>query len=434
MITIDSGVICIDGVSVTKLAEQFGTPLYIYSEEEILKRIRKLKSSFTEKYENTHIAYACKAFSTLYIVDIMHREGLWLDVVSGGELYTALKAGFPADRIEFNGNNKSLEELEYALESGVSKIIVDSLDEMKELEILAKERSKKPGVLIRINPEVLIDTHHYIVTGGKDSKFGVTTDPESLFPAVDLAVHSPHLHFLGYHFHLGSQLKSNESHMNALKGLFAMLDRVFAHNGAFPEEINIGGGFGVRYIPTDAEVDVDSFLRPVMEGIETYFRKHRHPRPHIAIEPGRYIVAEAGYQLYTVGMTKTLPSGKRFVSIDGGMTDNIRPGLYGASYYGIVANKADHPKNVKVDISGKCCESTDILIKDLDAAPAERGDLFLVLSTGAYGYSMASNYNKLRIPAVVVIRDGEPHVIVERQSYMDLIARERQLAPHRKEA
>lgn len=424
MFNIDQHNLTIEGVSTVELAREYGTPLYVYSENKILEKLENIKKSFLGKYKNTHAAFACKAFCTKYMCRLLKDEGFWLDVVSGGELYTALESGFPADRIEFNGNNKSDEELLMALNEGVGRIVVDNIDELYHLEKMCEERALTVKILFRVTPEVSAKTHDYISTGKKDSKFGIPLDETIIFPAIEYAIHSKSYDFLGFHFHVGSQLLEAETHLAALEVVLNLiLETKLRFNYAI-KDFNLGGGFGIKYTSDDCPLSISDFVDPLMKRLESFCKEHAIDRPHVSMEPGRYIVGDAAIQLYKIGNIKEIPNVKCYVSVDGGMTDNMRPGLYGAKYEALIANKADLPKSEVVDISGKCCESTDILIRDLRIAKPERGDVLAVFSTGAYGYSMSNNYNKLTIPAVVVVKDSKHKLIVRRQSYAEMIERE----------
>ncbi len=412
-----------DGCNTLDLAKKYGTPLYVYSESDILSKINELKTNFTLKYKNTRIAYAAKAFSAKAIFKLMEREGLSIDVVSGGELYTAIAVGFPAERIEFNGNNKLVEELRMAIDYGVGRIIIDGLQELKLIEGICRDKKKRVNVLYRITPGVKSDTHDYIVTGKKDSKFGIPLDEDIFYPAIKEAIDSEWVNFYGLHFHVGSQLFDNASHLKAFETMLFYTDEIRARFGFELKELNIGGGFGITY--TDEERKPFSyFLDPIMEIIEEHFKDLGIERPSIVIEPGRSMVGEAGITLYTVGSIKDIKGVRKYVSIDGGMTDNIRPALYGAKYQGVLANRLNKMADDLVTISGKCCESGDILIKDIKIPKAKAGDIFAVFSTGAYGYSMASNYNKNPLPAVVLVKEGKDSLIVKRQTYEDMIKNE----------
>ncbi len=418
---IKDGILYFDGCSTVDLAKQYGTPLYVMSEGDIEDKMREIKTCFLDKYPNTRAAYASKAFCTMAIYKICEKEGFCIDIVSGGELHTAIKAGFPAERIEFNGNNKLPHEIEEALDYGIGRFIVDGLQEVALIEAICKEKGKTANILFRVTPGVAASTHDYITTGKKDSKFGIPLDEDVFFPQVEAAIKAEHINFLGLHFHVGSQLFDNAPFLQALD---IILDKVAEIKKRFDydiKELNLGGGFGATYIDEERK-PYAYFLAPMMERIEAFFTELGVERPAVVIEPGRSIVAEAGLSLYTIGSIKDIRDIRKYVSVDGGMTDNIRPALYQAEYEGLVANKASEPKDDKVTICGKCCESGDILIKDcMITGTAKAGDLFAMFSTGAYGFSMASNYNSNPIPAVVLVKDGKSELIVKRQSYDDMI-------------
>ncbi len=418
---IKDGILYFDGCSTVDLAKQYGTPLYVMSEGDIEDKMREIKTCFLDKYPNTRAAYASKAFCTMAIYKICEKEGFCIDIVSGGELHTAIKAGFPAERIEFNGNNKLPQEIEEALDYGIGRFIVDGLQEVALIEAICKEKGKTANILFRVTPGVAASTHDYITTGKKDSKFGIPLDEDVFFPQVEAAIKAEHINFLGLHFHVGSQLFDNAPFLQALD---IILDKVAEIKKRFDydiKELNLGGGFGATYIDEERK-PYAYFLAPMMERIEAFFTELGVERPAVVIEPGRSIVAEAGLSLYTIGSIKDIRDIRKYVSVDGGMTDNIRPALYQAEYEGLVANKASEPKDDKVTICGKCCESGDILIKDcMITGTAKAGDLFAMFSTGAYGFSMASNYNSNPIPAVVLVKDGKSELIVKRQSYDDII-------------
>ncbi len=418
---IKDGILYFDGCSTVDLAKQYGTPLYVMSEGDIEDKMREIKTCFLDKYPNTRAAYASKAFCTMAIYKICEKEGFCIDIVSGGELHTAIKAGFPAERIEFNGNNKLPQEIEEALDYGIGRFIVDGLQEVALIEAICKEKGKTANILFRVTPGVAASTHDYITTGKKDSKFGIPLDEDVFFPQVEAAIKAEHINFLGLHFHVGSQLFDNAPFLQALD---IILDKVAEIKKRFDydiKELNLGGGFGATYIDEERK-SYAYFLAPMMERIEAFFTELGVERPAVVIEPGRSIVAEAGLSLYTIGSIKDIRDIRKYVSVDGGMTDNIRPALYQAEYEGLVANKASEPKDDKVTICGKCCESGDILIKDcMITGTAKAGDLFAMFSTGAYGFSMASNYNSNPIPAVVLVKDGKSELIVKRQSYDDII-------------
>lgn len=416
---IRNGALTIDGCAAAALAKKYGTPLYVYSETEIAGRFAEIRETFLDRWENTRAAYAAKAFCTPAMLKLAEREGMCVDVVSGGELACAMAAHFPPERIEFNGNNKLPAELELAVDYGIGRVIIDGLQELALLEGICKAKGKKMKVLYRVTPGVKADTHDYIVTGKKDSKFGIPLDDDIVYPAVKAAIDSEWVDFLGVHFHVGSQLFEVRPYLEAVETSLELMKGTLDRFGYTMTEFNVGGGFGVRY--TDEERRPYAyFLDPVMERIDAFSRELGTPRPTVAIEPGRSVVAEAGVTLYTVGSIKDIPGVRKYVSVDGGMTDNIRPALYQAAYTAVACGKADAPAEETVTLCGKCCESGDVLIKDIALPRLEAGDVVAVLSTGAYGYSMASNYNLNPIPAVVLVKDGKDALIVKRQSYEDM--------------
>lgn len=419
-----NGVLYFDGCNTVDLAKKYGTPLYVISETFISAKCAEIRDNFLTKYERTRAAYAGKAFLTLAMCKVIEKEGLCIDVVSGGELYTAVKADFPSEKIELNGNNKSVEEIEMAVDYNIGRIIIDGLDELSIIENVCRIKNKKINVLYRITPGVKSDSHDYIVTGKKDSKFGIPLDDEIIFPAVERAVKSEYVNFMGFQFHIGSQLNDNEPYLKALEVTLKIMKDVIDKYGCVIPEINVGGGFGISYADGDIRRPYSYFLDPIMERIERFAEALNIERPIVAIEPGRSIVGEGGITLYSVGAVKEIPGIRKYVSVDGGMTDNIRPALYQAKYEAVAANKANEEKTDIVTICGKCCESGDVLIRDAHVASLERGDILAVFSTGAYGYSMASNYNKNTIPAVVMVKDGESRLIVRRQTYEDMIKNE----------
>lgn len=421
MIENRNSILYFDGCNTLELAKQYGTPLYVMSETEILNRIEQLRKSFLYKYDKTRVAYAAKAFCTLAMFHICEREGLCIDVVSGGELYAAVAAGFPPERIEFNGNNKLRSEIEDAVEYGIGRIIVDSLQELELIESVCRQKNKTMKILFRITPQITVDTHDYMVTAKKDSKFGIPLDEVVFFPQVQRALDSGYVDFVGLHFHIGSQLFDNDKYLKATEVLLDMVGEIKRRFGYCVEEINLGGGFGITYTD-EVRKDFSYYIDPMMEKISEAYDDMDEDLPAVVIEPGRSIVAEAGITLYTIGSIKNIEGVRKYVSVDGGMTDNIRPALYQATYAGAVADRMNETADDEVTVCGKCCESGDVLIKDIKIpSTAHSGDIFAVFSTGAYGYSMASNYNNNPVPAVVLVKDGRSEIIVKRQSYEDII-------------
>lgn len=418
---IRNGELYLGGCSAVQLAEEYGTPLYVYDQEEITARFASLRETFLQRWENTRVAYACKAFCTPAMLKLVQREGMCIDVVSGGELYTAMQAGFPAGRIEFNGNNKLPAEIELAVDCGVGRIIIDSPQELSLIEDACRRRGRRMQVLFRVTPGVRADTHDYIVTGKKDSKFGIPLDEEWIFPCIRAAVESQWVELLGLHCHIGSQLFSVQPYLEAVDVLLQLLWQVQDRFGYSMTELNIGGGFGISYTGEEEVRPYEYFLTPIMEKIQAFCAARGIPRPTVVTEPGRSVVGEAGTTLYTVGAIKDIPGVRRYLAVDGGMSDNIRPALYHAAYTALVANRADQPPVQRATVCGKCCESGDILLRDAELPPVEPGDILAVFSTGAYGYSMASNYNNNPIPAVVLVGGGNHRLIVKRQTYGQIL-------------
>jgi diaminopimelate decarboxylase len=408
-----------DGCSTVELAKQYGTPLYVFSETMIVDRFAELRECFLDPWPSNRVAYACKAFCTPAMLALAHREGMCIDVVSGGELYAAIQAGFPAGRIEFNGNNKTPAELEMAVDYGIGRIIIDSLQELPMLEAICEEKGRKMDALYRVTPGVKADTHDFIVTGKKDSKFGIPLDDDVFYSAVKAAINSEWVNLRGFHFHVGSQLQDNAPFLASLEVLLKLTREVRARFGYAVTELNIGGGFSITYT-TEARRPYVYYLGAIMDRLAAFCEQEGIERPAVVTEPGRSIVGEAGISLYTIGSIKDIRGVRKYVSVDGGMTDNIRPALYGAVYQCVVANRAAAPADDVATVCGKCCESGDVLIKDARLARAQPGDILAIFSTGAYGYSMASNYNSNPVPAVVLLKNGHSELIVKRQSYADM--------------
>lgn len=412
----------IDGIAAETLAQQYGTPVMVVSETQIHRQIQALRDQFLDRYDNVRAAYAGKAFLPLAMCNVIEEEGLCLDVVSGGELFTALKAGFPADRIEFNGNNKSLEELGMAVENGVGRIIIDSVDELGLIEETCRAAGRGIKALLRISPGVDSHTHQFISTGNVDSKFGIPLHGGMLEETFLRIQESSHVELLGFHFHIGSQIHENETYLQAVGVLLDIIADFSARHGFVTREINLGGGFGVRYTEADDVKPYSYFMDPIMEKIQEWSSQTGLARPTVVIEPGRSIVANAGATLYRVGAVKNIPGIRKYVSVDGGMTDNIRTAMYDALYECHV--DSDARTEEIVTICGKCCESGDILIHDAKVAAPKRGDLLTIFSTGAYCLPMASNYNKIPMLPVVFVSEGKSRLVVRRQTYAELLERE----------
>ncbi len=413
-----------DGCDVVGLAKKYGTPLYVVSETAIRARVRELKADFLDKHPGTFAVYASKAFQTLGMCRLVAEEGLGLDVVSGGELYAAAKAGFPMERVFLHGNGKTRAELEMAVELGVGRIVVDNLDELETLDGIAAGAGKRVPILFRITPGVDSHTHEYVSTGKLDSKFGIPLDPTVRDAYVGRALSMKGVELKGFHFHVGSQLHENDSHLKAVRVVLDLMKEVKDAYGFAATDLNLGGGFGVRYTAADSPKGLAYFTDPMMAAVTAGCRERGLAMPRVVIEPGRWLVGEAGITLYTVSSVKEIPGIKTYVAVDGGMPDNPRPALYGAKYEAVVADRPDAAPTKVVTVAGKCCETGDILIRDIALPAPARGDILAVFTTGAYCHSMASNYNRLPRPAVVMVREGTDRLSVRRETYEDLVARE----------
>ncbi len=408
------------GCDTAKLAEEYGTPLYVVSEDYIRERCSEIRRDFLDKYENAKAVYASKAFQALEILRIIDSEGFGLDVVSGGELYAALKVGFDPEKIEFHGNSKSTRELKEAVSAKIGTVVVDNLSELKLLDELAGEAGIIQSVLLRVTPGVDSHTHQYIATGQLDSKFGFSVE-EIVDDVAEMTMKSPNIDLRGFHYHVGSQLHENSSHIMATDIILDMLLQLRENLDYEARELNPGGGFGIHYAGDPERTAVSYFMDPVMERIDSFCDRYGYSKPIVTIEPGRWIVGEGGITIYEVGSVKTNAAGRTYVGVDGGMADNPRTALYEARYEVEAVEKFDKPYDQKVTVAGKCCESGDILVWDAMLPKLERGDHIAVLCTGAYNYSMASNYNRLPRPAVVMIRGGKARIIVKGETYEDMI-------------
>jgi diaminopimelate decarboxylase len=414
----DSGRVAIAGVDLVSLAERFGTPLYVYDEDDIRARCRVYRAAFGDG-----VAYASKAFLCVAMARLVHEEGLHLDVATGGELYVALAAGFPPERIVFHGNNKSTAELRTALEAGVGRIAVDSTDELERLETLVRDGLPAPQVHIRVTPGVEAHTHEYIETGVEDSKFGFGLDSGEALAAVQRVVTGGVLRFAGVHCHIGSQVFRLDSFERAVDKMVGLVRAIEVEAGAAVEELNLGGGLGVRYLSDDESPTIEQYATAVHEAVgkalaDTGVRS----RPQLLTEPGRSIVAPAGITLYTVGTIKAIDGVRTYVAVDGGMSDNLRPVTYGARYETFLPARATTDRPAIVTIAGKHCEQGDIIVRDARLpSDVAIGEVLATPVTGAYSHSMASNYNKVTRPAVVFVRDGSARLVVRRETDSDLV-------------
>jgi diaminopimelate decarboxylase len=383
--------------------------------------------AFRARTDDFEVIYASKAFCTVAVCQLVEEEGLSIDVSAGGEYHTALVAGFPTERMFYHGNNKTPGELGYALDNGIGFVVVDSFDEMELLESMARERGQRQRILLRITPGVEAHTHHYIQTGQLDSKFGFGLAEGHAVEAIRRALEAPHLELVGLHAHIGSQIFELEGFRRAIAILVDLIKETHDLYGFQCRYLNVGGGLGIRYTDEDTPITIDEYVAGKIEGVREEMTRVGLPMPRVLVEPGRSIVAKAGLTAYHVGTIKDVPGIRTYVSVDGGMSDNMRPMLYDAVYEAMIADRADAPADTVVTVAGKHCESSDILIKDATIARPQVGDILVTPVTGAYCFSMASNYNGNPRPAVVLVNDGEARVIVERESYSDLVARQRPL-------
>ncbi|NLZ94058.1 MAG: diaminopimelate decarboxylase [Firmicutes bacterium] len=411
----------IGGCDTTLLVQEFGTPLYVMDEELIRHNCRIYRDIFARIYPHSQVAYAGKAFLTTAMCRLLAEEGLALDVVSGGEIYTALSAGFPADKMIYHGNNKTPAEIQLALNSGVGCFVVDSISELELLEELAAAAGKKANIYFRIKPGIEAHTHHYIQTGQIDSKFGLGLADGQALTAVERALKMPHIELKGLHCHIGSQIFDLKPFQLAARVMMDLINEIKEKTGFLIEELDLGGGLGIRYLNSDLPASVTDYLEKITAAVKERAAAHNLPLPKLLVEPGRSIVGEAGTTLYTVGAIKEVPGVRSYVAVDGGMMDNLRTALYEAKYEAILANRANAPKEQVVSIAGKACDSGDMLIWYIELPRLTRGDLLAVLSTGAYHYSMSNNYNRFTRPAVVFVQNGQADLVVRRESYADLI-------------
>lgn len=414
----------VGGIGAKKLAGDYGTPLYVMDENLIRQNCRDYYNAFKCKEAGNKVTYAGKACMTLAICKLIKEEGLCLDVVSGGELYTAYKAGLPMERIYFHGNNKTPEEIDLAVKLGAGIFIVDNYNELEILNETARKYNKKQKVYIRITPGIEAHTHEYIQTGQIDSKFGFTLTDENIFNVMDKISDYNHIELIGLHSHIGSQIFEIKPFEDEVEIMLNLMDKIYKEKGIELTELDLGGGFGIYYSEGDKPKTTEEYCSAILNKVDEVCKNLSIKKPILSIEPGRSIVGNAGLTLYTAGAIKNIPGVRTYVSVDGGMADNIRPALYEAKYEALVANKVEFDNNEVVTIAGKCCESGDVLINSIDLPKLNSGDLIAIMSTGAYGYSMANNYNRIGRPAMIMIRDGISRVVCKRESFDDLIKNE----------
>ena len=409
----------IGGVDCRSLADEFGTPLYVYDEAKIMKQADDAVLNFSSDKFDTEVVYASKAFSSVALFKLLAAQGIGFDVVSGGELYCAMKAGVGMDKVYFHGNNKSDQEIEMALDAGIGYFVIDNVMECNRLVGLAEKRKRRTKVLLRINPGLSAHTHEYIMTSKPDSKFGIYIEnKEHIYNVIDTLKESPYIRLAGFHSHIGSQIIDAESFEKALGTMIEFLAEMKRSKGLDNLELSIGGGFGIKYVAEDDPVPLGQMCANLVRYAEEALKKSGVTISKLITEPGRAMVGEAGYTIYTIGDMKK-SGDKNYIFVDGGMSDNIRHALYDAEYTCVLPEKFSKEPQISYCIAGKNCESGDILIADIMLPEAETGDLLTIYSTGAYGYSMASNYNRLGRPAVVFARDGKARLIIKRETYED---------------
>ena len=417
----EAGHLTLGGCDAVELAREFGTPLYVFDEETLRGRCREFQSEFRSRYPDTVVAYAAKVYLGRALAAILVQEEMALDVVSGGELAIAASVSFPPERIYFHGNNKSALDLREALDYGVGRIVIDNFHEMQLLNGLSQGAEKRQPVLLRLSPGIDPHTHAYITTGTVDSKFGIPLATGQGEAAVRQVLEMPGLELVGLHVHLGSLVFELEPYLQAVAVVLAFAAEMVKKHGLRLKEFSPGGGFAVQYVEGRAPPSVAEYAETITSAVTEGCQEHGLPLPRLIVEPGRAIVARAAVALYTVGSSKDVPGVRRFVSVDGGMADNIRPPLYDARYEALVANKALETRRETVTIAGRYCESGDILIRDAELAPLEAGDILAMATAGAYALPMASNYNASLRPAVVMVNDGEAKLIRRRETYEDLM-------------
>lgn len=417
----EKGHLTIGGVDTVELAQKYGTPLVVYDVEQIRNQIRAFKKVFEKEKVAYAVSYASKAFACIAMYQVANEEGAYTDVVSAGELYTALKANFPTERISFHGNNKSLFEIEMAVKNHVGKIIIDNFHEIKLLDKVLREQDAKINVMLRITPGISAHTHEYDQTGQVDSKFGFDLESGQADLALEQVLANSRMNMVGIHAHIGSQIFELNGFEMAAKKLMEVAENWRSQYGYTAKVINVGGGFCIKYTAEDNPLKPEEFVQAIVETIKKEAKEAAFPVPEIDIEPGRSIVGPAGYNLYTTGSCKVVPGYRPYVTVDGGMGDNIRPALYGAKYETVLATDLKAPLTEHVRIAGKYCESGDILAEDQALPATKSGSLLAMLDTGAYGYSMASNYNRNPRPAVVFVENCKAKLVIKRESLEDLV-------------
>ncbi len=418
----EKGNLQLGGCDLKAIAKEYGTPAYVLDENTIRKNCRAYVDSIKKYYDGNGIAiYASKALSCKYMYNLIAAEGMGADVVSGGEIYTALTAGFPADKLYFHGNNKSVEELEFALKNGVGRIVADNELELTRINEISERLGICANVIIRITPGVDAHTHEFIRTGQIDSKFGATLENGEADEITALASSLKNICLKGYHCHIGSQIFELAPFEHAAEIMMNFIGDMKDKYGVEADELDLGGGFGIKYVDSDTPIDYGEYMRAVSVVVKRVASKRGLKLPFIIVEPGRSIVAEAGLTLYTVGTIKDIPGIRKYVSIDGGMGDNPRYILYQSEYTVLSAENPQAPQNDVITLAGKCCESGDLIGENMKTSEFKTDEIVAVLSTGAYNYSMASNYNRIPRPPVIMVSDGKAKAVVRRETYEDLV-------------
>ncbi|MDU7956408.1 MAG: diaminopimelate decarboxylase [Clostridium perfringens] len=414
----------VGGVKASALSKEYGTPLYVIDEELVRSNCRRYYNAMKCEERGNRVTYAGKAFINMSMCNLVNEENLYLDVVSGGELYTAYKAGFPLERIYFHGNNKSDYEIDLGVRLGIGRFIVDNIHELEVLNSIAQEYGRVQKVYLRITPGVEAHTHEYIKTGQLDSKFGFPVIGYTVYDAIKRAMELEYIELNGLHCHIGSQIFDLEPFEDTTEIMLNLINDIKEKLGYEIKELDLGGGFGIYYTEGDKPKEIEEYCSVIINKADEICRKLNMNVPILSIEPGRSIVGNAGLTLYTVGAIKEIPNIRKYVSVDGGMSDNIRPALYSANYESLIANRVfDNSKEI-VTVAGKCCESGDVLLNSIEMPRMETGDILAIMSTGAYGHSMANNYNRIPKAAVVSVSNGISKVMCKRETYEDLLRNE----------
>lgn len=412
----------IGGVDMVELAHEYGTALYVYDEADLTHRMNTYLEAFRSRYPNSDVAYASKAFLNKAAARLAQETGLCLDVSGGGELAIAQAVGFPMERVIVHGNNKTPQELREAIQAGVGRIVADSRIEIARISAIAQELGVEQEIYMRITPGVEADTHEYIRTGCEDSKFGFTMREDFAFECIKTALEAPNVHLAGLHMHIGSQIFALHSFGEAIDVMMEFISRIKDHYNYEIDEVDVGGGLGIAYTAEDKPATIDEFAEATVSSLVAACEKYGVKQPRLLTEPGRSMVATPGVTLYTVGILKTLPGIRKYVAIDGGMSDNVRTALYHADYEPVVANKAGQPRTEIVTICGKHCESGDAVAIDRPLQHPDLDDIICVFGTGAYCHSMSSNYNGQPRPGIVFVKDGQARLVTRRETYADLMA------------